>query len=409
MNKKQFGALALMSSAIFVVAVLAQMAKEPVPYEFNFIAEEGKLPRYEVKLNVKPDQSSARALVETYCNLMDNRSAAAAVTNKAESEFRAWRSEFLASYESRLKTEAMQKEVLKEREWDPTARRTTWRGAAEIVGETEKDGVVIIETRQLFRDPKAVRPAANNSWGYSNSRPSNRAYSNRAYSNRAWSNEPSTNKSWSMQGNGYGNAPGLDDVPEQEDRMRFTCVETDGVWRISLIEKKTYMDDSWGDESGMLAFLLLAGASAAGASTDLPKIALEQASAEDAAKSLAVSLLTLYDDISFGLELRMFALAFHLHLQPLLTADYIAQLAGKGRDFPRVPAPPCRVDSSSEVNGATRVVLLFEPEDAKAPERRVYVDSVKEGDKWLVRECGWVNNDRDRLSYDKARNPYYLR
>ncbi len=409
MNKRQFGALALMSSAIFVVAVLAQMAKEPVPYEFKFIAEEGKLPRYEVNLNVKPDQNSARAVVETYCNLMDNRSAAAAVTNKAESEFRAWRSEFLASYESRLMTEAMQKEVLKEREWDAGPRRTTWRGAAEIVGETEKGGVVTIETRQLFRDPKAVRPAANNSWGYSNSRPSNRAYSNRAYSNRAWSNEPSTNKSWSMQGNGYGNAPGLDDAPEQEDRMRFSCVEADGVWRIHAIEKKSYLDDRWGDESAMLAFLLRTATAAAGASADLPKIELEQANAEDAAKTLAVSLLNLHDDISFSLELRMFALAFDPHLRPLLTADYIALVEGMGREFPRAAAPPCKVESSSEVNGATRVLLLFEPEDAKAPERRVYVDSVKEGDKWLVRECGWVNKDRDRLSYDKARNPYYLR
>lgn len=404
MNRKQMGALALMASAVFVVAVLAQMGKEPVPCEVVFVAEEGKLPRYELQLHFKPDQSSARAVVETYCNLLDNRSAVEAANTKAEVAFREWRSELLASYESRLMTEEMQKEVLKEREWDPSLRHKRWRGAAEIVAETEKNGVVTIETRQMFRDPKAVRPAANNSWGYSNSGPSNRSYSN-----RAWSNEPATNKSWSMLGNGYGN--GLDDVevPEQEDRLRFSCIETDGVWRISGIEEKSYIDDGWGEERGMVAFLLRTAKASAGAPTDLPKVNLDQSSAEEAAKSLALSLPKLNDETSFMLELRMLANAYDPHLRPLLSAGYIEKLEGQGRDFPRAPEPACTVESSSEVDGATRVVLLFQPEDKKARERRVYVDSIKQGDKWVVRECGWVNKDRDRLSYDKARNPYYLR
>lgn len=415
MKKQHFAALAMMCSAVFVVAVLAQMGKEPDPFQVKLVTEEGKLPRYEMKLNFKPDQSSPRAVVETYCKIFDGRSVGEAANDKAEAEFRAWRSELLAGYESKLMTEAMQKEVLRGREWDLGKRHVSWRGASEIVAETRREGAVVIETRQPFRDSKAVRRAANNAASFSNGEPSNRAYSNRtpanrAPSNRAWSNAPSSNKSWSMQGNAsYGNAIYREEAEEQEDRLRFTCTEAEGVWRISLIEQKAYIDDAWGEERGGIAFVLRAAKAHAAAPTDLPAITLAQASAEEAATSLVVSLLKLDDDTSFLLELRMYAAARDVHLRPLLAADYITKLEGEGRDFPKFAAPVCKVESSKDVNGATRVVLLFEPEDPKASERRVYVDSIEEGDKWLVRECGWVNKDREQFSYEKASNPYYLR
>ncbi|MCB9932123.1 MAG: hypothetical protein H6841_01735 [Planctomycetes bacterium] len=341
---------ALLAGALLVSA---QEAEKP-PFEFKVSGETAEDFKIEFVANQKPDQSSAKAVVETYAGWTDNRESTQAIFDAVGKKWDAALAKSMRAHEAKLLSEAMLKaidEAKAPEEEKGDSDYSVKRGAVKVTGEkTDDAGVNWIEAVQETRIHE---------------------------------------KDWET---------GEMKDRTEESKLRYSCVKgDDGLWRINVIEEwaKDWenADENgeapmkWQPQSNMLAFILL-GMQEYDKRKPVP--ALKQDSAEAAARAVFDWLIPTRDDLSNSIHTKGLK-TWTDQLQKLFTEQYLKDLMKPFAERDDREEEKAReVESTSEGADGTKVVK-FKPRYEWAGAVEIHVkqtDGV-----WKVVTAGYYEQD----------------
>lgn len=354
-----------------VMLVSAQEA-EKAPFEFKVTGDTAEDFKIEFIAHKKPDQSSAKGVVETYTSWTDNRESTESIFDEVGKKWDAALAKSMRVHEAKLLSEAILKAI--DEANVPTKDETESdysykRGAVKVTGEkTDEAGVYWVEAVQEVQ----IRE-------------------------RDWETEKMVER-------------------KEETKLRYACVKgEDGQWRISAIEEwvkdwentddKGEAPMKWQPQGNMLAFILR-GMQEYEKRKPVP--ALKQDSAEAAAKAVYEWLIPTREELSNSIHTKGLK-TWTDQLQKLFTEQYLKDMLKPFDEREEEEEKAREVESTTDgADGVKQVKFKQRNEWGGPVEVHVkQVDGV-----WKVVAAGYYEQDwseEGKLKFVNEPNLYNLR
>ncbi|MCG3185313.1 MAG: hypothetical protein ICCCNLDF_03528 [Planctomycetes bacterium] len=362
----------LMVPALLAGVMLASAQEaEKTPFEFKVTGETAEEFKIEFIAHKKPDQSSAKAVVETYTGWTDNRESTEAIFDAVGKKWDAALAKSMRVHEARLLSEPCLKamdEVNVPKEKDAGSDYSIKRGEVKITGEmTDEAGVFWVEAVQEVQ----IRE-------------------------RDWETEKVVER-------------------KEETKLRYACVKgEDGQWRINAIEEwvkdwskgggKGEPPMKWQPQGNMLAFIMM-GMKEYEQRKPVP--ALKQDSAEAAAKAVFEWLIPTREELSNSLHSKGLK-TWTDQLQKLFTEQYLKDMMKPFEEREKEEEKAREVESTTDGADGVKQVKFKQQNDWGGPVE-IHVKQI-EG-VWKVVAAGYYEQDwsqEGKLKFVNEPNLYNL-
>ncbi|MCA8913945.1 MAG: hypothetical protein KDB90_00935 [Planctomycetes bacterium] len=344
-------ALPLLVSAVMLAG--AQETAKP-PFEWKVSGDTVETFKLEFTAIKAIDQSSAKALIETWAAYTDNRESTSKSMDVVGEKWDAALAKSLRAHESKLLAEEFIKRRDAEKEGEEKGEVTysSTRGEEKVTGEsTDQKGTTWVETTQSVK----VRQ-----------------------------------KDWQS---------GEWKETTEESKSRYACVKgEDGKWRISRIEQQRKQVDkdgnvvmTWKEQGTMLDFMLFYRRQF---ENRKPLPALKQDSPEAAAMSLFENLLPTRDELGNSIHSKGLK-AWTDTLEGLFTKTYMAGLDKKFEEWSKDGAekPKREIDATGLGEDGVKNVR-FKPRDEWTGAIEVRVKEID--GKWVIVDAGYWQDKMEK-------------